>query len=50
MKCPKCDLDMKTVGQAEMHHNPTNSKEYDRTNYNCESCDVWLSVEYPKSE
>lgn len=50
MKCPKCNDEMKVIGPTEIHHNPTNSKEYERNNYNCELCDVWVNVEVPKQK
>jgi hypothetical protein len=50
MKCPKCNCDMKLLGPSEMHHNPTDGKEYDRNNYNCPDCDVWVNVEVPKQK
>ncbi len=45
MKCPICEkkIEVKSIDLTQ----GKNDKKYNRTIYNCEECDSWISVEVP---
>jgi hypothetical protein len=49
MKCPKCGEEMKEVKKDESANTQT-GKKYSRTMYHCESDDIWLNLEIPKTQ
>lgn len=45
-----CKQEMKAI-RRDISHNPNEgNKEYDRTVYQCESDDIWVTIEIPKTE
>ena len=49
MECPVCKQVMKKVRWDISYNRPdAKNKEYDRTVYQCEKDDVWITTEIPK--
>lgn len=48
MKCPVCEKNM-AVKSKDLTLGK-NEKKYNRTIYNCEECDSWMSLEIPIDE
>lgn len=48
MKCQKCGKEME-ITKEDISRNPDNGKKYSRVVCVCKECDIWISVEVPKT-
>lgn len=49
MECTNCKQQMKKVSW-NISNNPNNGKKYDRTIYQCEKDDIWITTEIPQND
>lgn len=52
MTCPKCSQEMFVVSESVTNDGGKGAamKQYDRTINQCESCDIWITVEIPQKK
>ena len=52
MDCPNCKKAMQMDGEPRTTFNNTKARgrhdEYERTQYVCQQCDIWLGIEVPQ--